>query len=118
MRFFVLPNIRLLTRQPPEIPIQAKLTAANETTVSSGPCSAPLQSVKAPLHLTIFWHGTLRLGRNGPEVRIIHDQGSNTVKPLLGANVWVLILEGARVIGDGDLVDCFLLYPGCLASVP
>ncbi|MCJ1247945.1 hypothetical protein MMC30_005160 [Trapelia coarctata] len=117
LRFFVMPYIGLLAHQPSEIPIQARLNAGHESIVSSGPCSAPRHNLKAPSHLTIFWHGVLRLGHNGPEAKIIQDQGSNKVKPLLGANSWISIPEGAKVMRDGDMVDCFPLYPGSLEVV-
>ena len=117
LRFFVMPYLRLLTHQSSEKPIQARLNAAQEKTISNEPCSAPHHNLKAPSHLTIFWHGALRLGHEGPEVRIIHDQASNKVKPLLGANAWISIPKGAKVMRDGNLVDCFPLYPGSFEGV-
>jgi molybdopterin molybdotransferase len=116
LRFFVIPYLRALHKQPPEVALPARLdTVSTEIKQPEAPL-ASTQMVSKPPHLHVFWHGNLRVGLDGNRVQISSDQGSGKVRPLLASNCWISIPQGERPLDSGDVVDTFPLFPDSLGS--
>ncbi len=114
LRFFVIPYLRALHKQPPELALPARLdTVITEIERPEAPLTSSHMVFKPP-HLHVFWHGNLRVGLDVNRVHISSDQGSGKVRPLLASNCWISIPQGKRSSDSGDVVDTFPLYPDSL----
>jgi molybdopterin molybdotransferase len=80
LRFFVLPFLRTLLRQAPEIPLRVKLQAAT----------------KSSKEATTFVKGKLRRTEGSLIVEIQAEQRASLLHPLLSSDVWVALPPSAN----------------------
>lgn len=89
-RFFVVPVLRAMLGMSPEMPLRAPL----------------LQSVHIAAGLRRFFKARLRsTGSSGMGVELLEGQESYRIGPLLQANAWAVLDEGANELPAGTLVD-------------
>lgn len=96
LRFFVVPALRRLQGLPPEAPLRAALT----------------EPLRGRGSLRFFAKAASRVDGEGRNVvRILPGQESFRIAPLLAANCWAVVPEGAAEIPAGHLLDTLPLYP-------
>lgn len=89
LRFFVLPVLRKLLGLPQGQPTQARL--ANDVRKRSG--------------LTLFAKAYARMDETGVRVEVLPGQQSFRIAPLLAANCWAQLPEGAAEVKAGEIIS-------------
>lgn len=96
LRFFVAEALRIIRRQKPEAPVQAR--ALNGFTKKRG------------LHMVL--KGRLEYGPDGSaRVDVLDGQESFKVNPFLSMNCWIHVAEDQEDIKAGAIVETYALMP-------
>lgn len=97
LRFFVLPAVRALMGQPPEILVPAR-------------CAS---SVRKREGLTFFAKAVARVAADATlTVEVLPGQESFRIGPLLQANCWAVVPEGREAVERGEVIQVAPLLPG------
>lgn len=111
LRFLVIPYLRFLHGQSPELPTQVRLNTTGKSSSHINGSKTTTKVLKKPEHLRMFWHGRVRSTPEGLVFEAHEDQGSSKIKALLNANGWAVGLEGIDQVRHGDVVDSLPLLP-------
>lgn len=110
-RFLVVPYLRILRGQPPEVPLIARLQQ-RPPPGSKASVNGHGHGAQPPL-LDRFQHGVLITTEQGELiVRPSHEQSPAKLGPYASANCWIHMKPPGSSKLDAGLVECYPMSPG------
>ena len=110
-RFFVIPYLRCLHQTGPEIMLPRRVLSSTQPRSMSASTTSSSEVVSSPSHLDIFRLGIQTHDSLGPCVKLLSNQGSHKIKPLLEADCWVVFPGNGVECRAGDISSTVPLYP-------
>ncbi len=95
VRFFLIPYLRCITKQPMEAPLLIELE--NE--------------VRKPKDLRCFYKAKLTIVSSKAKVTVLPGQASFMVSPLLESSAWAVLPDSKEVFEPGEKIDVYPLLP-------
>ena len=108
-RFFVVPYLRVLRRLPPEVFETCRVTSNRDNATEE---HSQNWIVAPPSKLCTFRLAVHVQDGDGRGFRLVENQGSHKIKPLLDADCWVIIPPSSTGFRSGDVLQIVPSSPG------